>query len=79
MIYKGEIIKKEDTFVKKHVLSQKSSFLLIPGGFSASKFKRFTGAYSTSFWYMSESVWDSLIFIPTVNVYLLGFGMNNHH
>ena len=34
---------------------------------------------SGSYWYMSESVWDSIIFIPTVNIYLLGFGMMNHN
>jgi hypothetical protein len=27
---------------------------------------------------MSETVWDSIIFIPTVPIVLLGFGMNNH-
>lgn len=78
VIYKGEVVKKEDTYAKRQILSL-SSFLLVPGGYSALKFNRFNGPYSTSFWYMSESVWDSLMFIPLINIQLLGFGMCNHH
>jgi hypothetical protein len=41
VIYNGELVKKEDTYLKKLVPSQKATLLLLSGSLTAVKWKRF--------------------------------------
>jgi hypothetical protein len=76
VIYKGDIIKKEDTYLKRMVLPQ-DPFLLLAGSLQAKKWQRFLRLEKSDYFYMSESYWDAVQFKPKIDIYFLGFAMMN--
>lgn len=78
VIYNGEPVKKEDTYLRRLVKSN-SSFFLISGSLLALRWKRFGRIVTTDYFYMSDSYWDAVVFKPKIDVYLLGFAILNHY
>jgi hypothetical protein len=78
VIYNGDVVKKEDTYLKKLVMSN-ASFFLISGSFVAKRWKRFGRIVTTDYFYMSDSYWDAIVFKPKIDIFLLGFSVLNHY
>ncbi len=78
IIYKGEVIKKDETFLKKSIL-QDSSFLLLSGSLEVIKWKRFRNLETSDYFYMSDTYFDAVVFKPKIDVYFLGFGLFKHY
>jgi hypothetical protein len=76
-VFKGDLIKKEDTYLKKLVKSG-DNLLLISGSFVAIKYKRFPRFVTDDYFHMSDTYWDAIKIKPNVDIYLLGFGLMNH-
>lgn len=77
-IFKGEIIKTDETFFKRMVKSNEK-FFLINGSFEAKKWKRFPKFEHSDYFYMSDSYYDAVIFKPKMDIYFLGFGFLNQY
>jgi hypothetical protein len=77
-IYKGEIVKADETFFKRLIKSGEL-FLLISGSFEGKRWKRFPKAETSDYFYMSETYYDAVIFKPKCDVYFLGFGLLNQY
>jgi hypothetical protein len=76
VIYKGDLVKKEDTYLKKLVPSHTSTIFLIAGSLQPQKWKRFGRMVTTDYFYMSETYWDAIMFKPKMDIFFLGFGFN---
>lgn len=59
IIYKGEIIKKEDTYFKRFIV-QDATFFLVSGALVMKRWKRFTNLEFSDYFYMSDSYWDAV-------------------
>ena len=77
-IFKGEVIKGDDTFMKRQVKFCEN-FILVCGGFEAIKFNRFGRLESGDYFYMSDTYFDAIAFRPKKDVYFLGFGFLNQY
>eukprot|EP00347_Sterkiella_histriomuscorum_P000151 403376975 len=77
-IYKNELIKGEDTFIKRLVQSG-DNFLLICGGFEPIKWTRFATMEFNSYFHMSDNYYEAVAFKPKQDVHFLGFGFFNQH
>lgn len=77
-MYKGELAKKEDTFIKR-LVKPDEYFLLISGAFIAKKWKRFKRFVLTDYFYMSDTYWEGIKMRPKMDIFLLGFGIMNHY
>ena len=73
-IYKGELLKGDETFLKKFVKSG-DNFILIAGSLEAKMWKRFPRMETGDYFYMSETYYDAVMFKPKKNIYFLGFGL----
>ena len=76
VIYKGELIKPEDTYMRKHIRSDEN-FILMTGSLEAKRWKRFGRVETGDYFYMSESCYDAVAFKPKMDVFFLGFGFIN--
>lgn len=76
IVYRGEVSKKEDTYLKR-LVKQDENFILISGSFVAKKWKRFGRFVLTDYFYMSETYWDAVRVTPKMDMFLLGFGLMN--
>lgn len=75
-IYRGEIIKTDDTYLKRLIKSGER-FILISGAFEVKKWKRFPKMEIEDYFYMSDTYYDAMIFKPVSDIYFLGFGLMN--
>ena len=78
VLYKSSLIKNDETFFKRGILSGES-FLLLSGSFEPIKWKRFPSFESSDYFYMSSDYWDAVMFIPKHDIYFLGFGLMNQY
>jgi hypothetical protein len=72
-LYKGELIKNEETFFKKLIKSGEN-FFLVAGTLEAKMWKRFPRMETSDYFYMSDTYYDAVMFKPKKNIYFLGFG-----
>ena len=75
-IYKSELIRGEDTFLKRLIKSGEN-FILISGTYQLKKWKRFARVEVSDYFYMSDGYFDAVAFKPKKNVHFLGFGFCN--
>jgi hypothetical protein len=75
-IYRGEIIKSDDTYLKRLIKSGEH-FILISGALEAKKWRRFPKMEITDYFYMSDTYYDAVIVKPKSDIYFLGFGLMN--
>lgn len=75
-LYKNELIKGEDSFMRRHV-KQNDKFVLICGGFEPIQFKRFGRVEFGDYFYMSDTYYDAVAYRPVKDVFFLGFGFMN--
>lgn len=78
IIYKGDVLKKEDTYVKRMV-PHLATFVLFTGELIAKRWKRFQRIEMNDYYYMSESYWDAVQFKPKIDVHILGFAVLNQY
>ncbi len=78
IVHKGELIKNEDSFLKRLIKSGEN-FILLSGGFEAIMWKRFAKTESSDYFYMSDSYYDAVAFKPKRDVHFLGFGFMNQY
>lgn len=77
-IYKGEIVKGDDTYLKR-LVKNGDNFLLVSGSYETKKWKRFGRVESGDYFYMSDTYYDAVVFKPKSDVVFLGFGLLNHY
>lgn len=77
-VYKDEVIKSEDSFVKR-LIKQHELFLLMCGSYEAKKWTRFGRTETGDYFYMSTTYYDAVCFKPKRAIYFLGFGFLNQY
>ncbi|CDW91259.1 UNKNOWN [Stylonychia lemnae] len=78
IVFKDEIIKNDDTFLKRHIRSGEK-FILMSGGFEAKIWKRFRRIEHGDYFYMSDTYYDAVCFKPKKACHFLGFGFLNQY
>lgn len=68
----------DETFCKKSIKSGET-LLLISGSFEAKVWKRFPNIEYGDYFYMNETYYDAVCFVPNTDIYFLGFGFTNHY
>lgn len=61
------------------MVKQGEQFILISGSFEAKRWKRFPKVEFNSYFYMSDSYYDAVMFKPKRDIYFLGFGFLNQY
>jgi hypothetical protein len=78
VLYKGEIVKSDETFFKRQILNGEK-FFMVSGGVQGRKWKRFPKYELNSYFYISSNYWDAVCFIPKLDVTMVGFGFMNQY
>jgi hypothetical protein len=76
VLHRGEIVKAEDTFVKRQV-REGECVVLVKSEQKIMRWHRFTKYHHESSMVLYQNQWDALAFIPKVDITLLGFGFFN--
>ena len=76
VLHRGEIVKAEDTFVKRQV-REGEFVVLVKSEQKTMRWHRFTKYHHESSMVLYRDQWDALAFIPKVDITLLGFGFFN--
>ena len=78
VVYNGEVVKGDDTYLKMLVKGD-TKFVLVSGGYEPKLWKRFPTFQMNSYFWMSTSYWDAVVFKPKIDVAFLGFTFFQHY